>query len=165
MGGNTLGGVRVHRLGSDEVDALVAALALVHAAVPHPKVILPSLDEARHAGAVERIANREAWTYARAFWPFRGSNLWAEWDWLSYDKEPLFRYTVFSYRRTWPLLVFDLSSLTWSACSEKISRTTTRHMQQIRPEWFRPSYFDNETMIEISRQGYTKALARRIERT
>lgn len=69
------------------------------------------------------IANKNARRYVENLQPFTGSNLWAE-------QRGEF-YVVFSYRYTWPLVVFD--GTRWHINTEKYSVSTSRHLSQCRP--------------------------------
>lgn len=59
--------------------------------------------------------------------PFRDANKYA----INSDNGRL--YVVYSYRDTWPLLVFDRAFGQWYANEDRYSATTTRHMSQCRP--------------------------------
>lgn len=73
----------------------------------------------------KKIANHQARSYVERKEPFVGSNTFAEWE------NSL--YVVYSYGYHWSLFVYDSEANLWFENIRKCSRTTSRHLSQLRP--------------------------------
>lgn len=116
--------------------------------------------------------NRDAHTFVSGCRPFKGSNMWAEWvcrtNWEQRAEEEITGclYVVYSYRHSWPLLVYELSTDAWFANSSRVSQSTSRHMNNCRPEQLSRAitYLDVDAMSGIEQHGFVGYMARRIDR-
>lgn len=72
----------------------------------------------------KRITNAHIPTYVGVRVPFQAPNAYARYR----DDEYGRRYIVYSYRDTWPLLVYDENTQVWYENTDRVSRTTSKHL-------------------------------------
>jgi hypothetical protein len=75
------------------------------------------------------IPNSKCRSAVQSCTPFKGSNLWGEWEWA--DNKSMRQYVVYSYGPHFPLYIN--SGGMWFENSDRYSRTTSRHLSLARP--------------------------------
>ena len=105
------------------------------------------------------ITNREARTFVEQGVEFINTNktLWGEWrQYGPYHPDNVAAercYCVFSYRYSWPLLVFSDQTGCWYSNDEKYSSTTSRHMSHIKPREKEVLSIGHRALIELVANG------------
>lgn len=112
-----------------------------------------------------KIANKNAREFVQRQHPFEGSNLWAQYFCVN-SKDPSpgqSGYVVYSYGVHYPMLaaVHINGQDHWFANKDKYSPSTSRHMQQCRPE--APlNWLSTVWMIHLVSCGYIAIVKDRI---
>jgi len=111
--------------------------------------------------AAPRVSNRDSRRYVQRREHFRNNNdtLWG----VLYERSR--RYTVYSYRASWPLFIacqpIEGGPVVWFENANKVSVTTSRHRIQAHP-LCPTTHLSVEQMQLLDRYGYTDLIARRL---
>jgi hypothetical protein len=101
---------------------------------------------------MERIANSNARGYVSSHKPFKGSNLFAQWEGDD-------RYVVYSFGTHYPMFIWTQGA--WFENEDKYSRTTSKHRSQTHPH--SPTILlATAWMKELAEQGYPSIAKKRI---
>lgn len=90
------------------------------------------------------LTNKQCATYAKALKPFKNGNKTLYGDWSDANT-----YVIYSYGSHFPIYAWVRQTNRWYANEDKYSRTTTKHMGQVCPDY-------NATRVSTS---FLKSLA------
>jgi hypothetical protein len=104
-----------------------------------------------------KVANAQCRDLVSRRLPFKGSNLWGDWEGDI--------YVVYSYGTHFPLWVYDPSVHQWFGNADRYSVSTSKHRTQSQPitegvtaiRWY-----DTDTMKQLTYGGYTSLAANRV---
>ena len=101
-----------------------------------------------------KVANAKCRDLVSRRLPFKGSNLWGEWE------NDL--YTVYSYGIHFPLWVYDPLVDQWFGNADNYSITTSKHRTQSQPMNVTVKWYDTETMKRLTYGGYRQLASDRV---
>jgi hypothetical protein len=85
------------------------------------------------------------------------------------DQTPIFSvnrektYTVYSYGEHYPMYVYDRTVDRWYGNADKYSRTTSKHMNKLRPECGVYQYVNTARLKVIAYNGILQTVTNRME--
>lgn len=101
-----------------------------------------------------KVANAQCRDLVSRRLPFKGSNLWGEWEGDT--------YVVYSYGKHFPLWVYDSAIHQWFGNADRYSVTTSKHRSQSQPMNVTVKWFDTETMKRLTYGGYRQLASDRV---
>jgi hypothetical protein len=101
-----------------------------------------------------KVANAKCRDAVSRRLPFKGNNLWGEWEDVV--------YVVYSYGKHFPLWVYDAETEQWFGNADGYSVSTSKHRTQSHPLTDNIKWYDTETMVRLTYGGYKQLASDRV---